>query len=87
MLALSRKIGEKIIIGDNIAIKIFEIKGDTVRIGIEAPKDIKIYRGELYDAIAAENKTAHAIPANFTGLEQLLKTKDTKKTLKIDKKI
>lgn len=56
MLALTRKIGEKIMIGDNIVLTVFDIKGDSVRLSIEAPKDIKIYRGEIYDSIVAENK-------------------------------
>ena len=76
MLALSRKVDERIVIGDNIAIHILNIKGDHVRIGIEAPKDVKIYRGELYDAIAAENKTAHTIPVDMSGLDELLKSQE-----------
>lgn len=58
MLALTRKVGERIIIGDNIVITIADIRGDSIRVAIDAPKDIKIYRGEIYDAIAAENKQA-----------------------------
>lgn len=56
MLALTRKIGEKIMIGDDIVLTVFDIKGDSVRLSIEAPKDIKIYRGEIYDSIVAENQ-------------------------------
>jgi len=58
MLILSRKIDEKIIIGDDITISIVEIRGDQVRIGIEAPKKVKVFREEVYDAIKAENKAA-----------------------------
>ncbi|MBC8015442.1 MAG: carbon storage regulator CsrA [Sporomusaceae bacterium] len=58
MLALTRKPGERIVIGDNIVITIVEIKGDNIKLGIDAPKEIKIYRGELYDSIVAENKQA-----------------------------
>lgn len=58
MLALTRKIGERIVIGDDIVVTVVDIKGDNIRLGIDAPKDVKIYRGELYDAIAAENKQA-----------------------------
>lgn len=67
MLALTRKIGEKIIIGDNIELTIFDIKGDSVRLSIDAPKDIKIYRGEIYDLIVAENKQS----AKLTDLSQM----------------
>ena len=58
MLALTRKKDESIIIGDNIEIKILEITGDKVRIGIEAPKEISIHRQEIYLQIQDENKEA-----------------------------
>jgi len=58
MLVLTRKIGEGIVIGDDISITIVEMKGGTVRIGIDAPKDKKIYRQEIFDRIAKENREA-----------------------------
>ncbi|MBW1637134.1 MAG: carbon storage regulator CsrA [Deltaproteobacteria bacterium] len=58
MLVLTRKAGEGIIIGDNITVKIIETKGGTVRIGIDAPGDKKIYREEIYNRMAEENKNA-----------------------------
>ncbi len=58
MLVLTRKVGEGIIIGDDVSIKVIEIKGGGVRIGIEAPKTCKIYRQEIYDRITEENKKA-----------------------------
>jgi carbon storage regulator len=58
MLVLSRKIGETIIIGDNIEISIVDIQGDNVRVGINAPKTIKIFRKEVYQEIQAENRRA-----------------------------
>jgi carbon storage regulator len=58
MLVLTRKIGEGIVIGDDITIKLIEIKGGNVRIGIEAPRDRKIYRLEVYDKICEENREA-----------------------------
>ena len=58
MLILSRKINEKIMIGDDISVSIIEIRGDQVRIGVDAPKSVKVFRQEVFDAIRAENKAA-----------------------------
>lgn len=58
MLVLSRKIGESIIVGDDIEISIVDIQGDNIRIGINAPKSIKIFRKEVYQEIQAENRRA-----------------------------
>jgi len=58
MLVLTRKPGEGIVIGDDISIKLIEIKGGAIRIGIDAPQDKKIYRQEIYDRIAEENRSA-----------------------------
>jgi len=58
MLILSRKINEKIMIGEDISISIIEIRGDQVRIGVDAPIAIKVFRREVFDAIMAENKAA-----------------------------
>ncbi len=51
MLVLSRKKDESIIIRDNIVVTVVEIRGDKVRLGIEAPKDVPVHRREVYDAI------------------------------------
>jgi len=51
MLVLSRKKNESIVIGDNITVVIVEIRGDKVRLGIEAPKEVPVHRREVYDAI------------------------------------
>jgi carbon storage regulator len=58
MLILSRKTNEKIMIGEDISVSIIEIRGDQVRIGVDAPKTVKVFRQEVFDAIKAENKAA-----------------------------
>jgi carbon storage regulator len=58
MLILSRKINEKIMIGEDISVSIIEIRGDQVRLGVDAPKTVKVFRQEVFDAIMAENKAA-----------------------------
>ncbi len=70
MLALTRKVGERLVIGNNIVITVISIKGDNIRLAMDAPKDIKIYRGEVYDAIVAENRQA-AMVANSAALGML----------------
>ena len=54
MLVLSRKKGQSIIIGDNIEITVVEIQGDTVRIGVNAPKEVSVHREEIYQRIQHE---------------------------------
>jgi len=56
MLVLTRKLGETIVIGDDIVIKVVDIHGKQIRLGIEAPTEISIFRGEIYDRIQEENK-------------------------------
>ncbi|KMM36553.1 carbon storage regulator CsrA [Guptibacillus hwajinpoensis] len=58
MLVLGRKKGESIVINDEIELKIISVEGDTVKIGVEAPKNIAIHRKEIYEAIQSENKLA-----------------------------
>lgn len=72
MLVLTRKVGSRIIIDNDIVVTVADVKGDSVRLAIDAPKDIRIYRGEIYDAIVAENKQS-PLPAGELDLSQLPK--------------
>lgn len=56
MLVLSRLRGEAIIIGDDITVEVVDIRGDKVRLGVSAPKEISVHRKEVYDAIRREQK-------------------------------
>lgn len=58
MLVLTRRSKQQIMLGDDIIINVVDIQGDNVRIAIDAPKNIKIYRGEVYKAIQDENRKA-----------------------------
>jgi carbon storage regulator len=62
MLVLSRKKDEKIIIGDNITLMVIEIRGDKVRLGIDAPKEVSVHREEVYNAIKRERNGAGSAP-------------------------
>ena len=67
MLALSRKKNEAIVINNNIEVTVLEVKGDQVKIGITAPKEVPIYRKEVYLQIQEANKAA----VNADGMEAL----------------
>ncbi|MBO4401237.1 MAG: carbon storage regulator CsrA [Selenomonadaceae bacterium] len=60
MLVLTRKPRQQIMIGDNIVVNVVEVQGENVRIAIDAPRDVKIFRGEIYRAIQEENQKAAA---------------------------
>jgi len=61
MLVLSRQRDESIIIGDNIVVTIVDVRGDKVRLGIEAPREVSVHRREVYEAIQRENREASKI--------------------------
>ncbi|MBG5893283.1 carbon storage regulator CsrA [Providencia rettgeri] len=60
MLILTRRVGETLMIGDDIKVTVLGVKGNQVRIGIEAPKDVGVHRQEIYNAIQEEIKNATA---------------------------
>jgi carbon storage regulator len=61
MLVLSRHRDESIMIGDDVVVTIVDIRGDKVRLGIEAPQDIPVHRQEVYEAIQRENRKANDV--------------------------
>ncbi len=58
MLIVTRRAGEKIMLGDDISVQVMEIVGNQVRIGIQAPKSVPVYREEIWEAVKAENQAA-----------------------------
>ena len=73
MLILTRKTNEKIKIGNDITITIIEVRGEQVKIGVEAPKDVKVFRQEVYNAIQSENRTALVSGQNLDALSMFSK--------------
>jgi carbon storage regulator len=73
MLVLTRKVGETIIIGEQIELTVVDVKGDQIKLGIAAPKDIEIHRKEIYENIRNENKNALN---NVSNIEKILGIKE-----------
>ncbi|MBQ1629740.1 MAG: carbon storage regulator CsrA [Treponema sp.] len=71
MLILSRKTDQQIKIGDDISITIIDIHGDQVKIGVEAPRNVKVFRQEVFNAIKSENTAAATV--NTDKIEDLSK--------------
>ncbi|MCC6238685.1 MAG: carbon storage regulator CsrA [Phycisphaerales bacterium] len=72
MLVLSRQKEETIMIGDNIEVTVVDIRGDKVRLGISAPREITVHRKEVYDAIRRENREAALVkPEDLSGLGKI----------------
>ena len=69
MLVLSRQRDETIMIGDDIEVTVVDIRGDKVRLGINAPKEISVHRKEVYDAIRRKNRAAAQVkPEDLSGI-------------------
>ena len=76
MLVLTRKIGESIKINEDVKITVIDVKGKNIRLGIEAPRETKIYREEVFLRIKEENKTAaNSQKFDLSKLSQLMKDK------------
>ncbi len=67
MLLLTRKLGENIRIGDDVKITIVEVKGNHVKLGIDAPPSVKVHREEIYERIQQENRRAQALQSGGSG--------------------
>lgn len=80
MLVLARKVGQSIVIGDCIELTIIEVRGEQVRIGIEAPRSIAVHRKELLEQIKAENIRAATQEIMDDQLPEILR----KKTVEIE---
>ncbi len=79
MLVLTRKSGESLIVGDDVIITVVEIKGGQVKLGVDAPKSIAIYRTELLEKITRQNiAAAKSGKMNLTTLAKLVKNKARK---------
>jgi carbon storage regulator len=74
MLVLTRKLGESIAIDDHIKIVVVQIKGKQVRLGIQAPKETKIHREEVYAAIQEQNKESVKAPTAMASVSKALKS-------------
>ncbi|CCQ91213.1 Carbon storage regulator [Nitrospina gracilis 3/211] len=72
MLVLTRKVGESIRINDDIKVTVIEIKGKTIRLGIEASPETKVYREEVFERIKEENRSAASPQFDPAALHQIL---------------
>jgi carbon storage regulator len=79
MLVLSRQRDETIMIGDDIEVTVVDIRGDKVRLGINAPKSISVHRKEVYDAIRRENREAAQMkPEDLSGIAKIAPKQEKK---------
>ena len=60
MLVLTRRAGESLVIGDSVVVRVLEVRGDVVRVGIDAPRDVQVHRQEVYEAVREANLAAAA---------------------------
>ena len=74
MLVLSRKLNETILIGDNIRVTLLGVDGDKIKVGVDAPRDIKVFREELIEATKSTNKQALDAPVVSFDLSKIKKT-------------
>lgn len=58
MLVLTRRVGESVVIGDEVVVTVLEVKGDVVRVGVQAPRAVRVHRAEVYAAVKEANRAA-----------------------------
>jgi carbon storage regulator len=72
MLVLSRRVGERLMIGDDIVVTVIEVRGDGVRLGIDAPREVRVHRAEVLEAVRAANLAASAVDDDAVAQLRLL---------------
>jgi carbon storage regulator len=75
MLVLTRKLGEWISIGENVTVKVLAVHGDQVQLGVDAPREIPVHRGEIREQILAEMEAARRSAADPDALRRLVRKK------------
>ncbi len=78
MLVLSRRLGESVVIGDDVEVTVLEVRGDVVRIGVDAPRSVQVRRRELVEEVAATNRSAASPdPAAVANLSAAVRRPDS----------
>jgi carbon storage regulator len=79
VLVLTRKLGESIVIGNHVRVTVLDMQGKQIRLGIEAPSEVSIHRGEVYERIEQENRrAAETAHVDLSKLTQVVKSKGKK---------
>jgi len=77
MLVLSRRLGESVVIGDNVVVTVLEIRGDVVRLGVDAPREVQVRRQELLAEVTESNRAAASPDEDaVAGLSRMVNDKD-----------
>lgn len=77
MLVLSRRVGESIVVGDDVTVTVLEVRGDVVRVGIDAPRSVRVHRAELLQDVETTNRASVARDEDVASLaEQLAQRTD-----------
>ena len=71
MLVLTRRAGESVVIGGNVIVTVVEVRGDVVRIGVDAPREVQVHREEVFRAVREANVAAASAPADDAALDAL----------------